>query len=189
MGVVDDMKKIIKFLKFSGILFLISIILAGIWYSHLYLQYKQNLDSVLSNSYEEFQTVDSTLYKMAVIAEGEQRIRRWVAQQACWSNVYFEDKSSFNRILEFYIWYVCISLHYDDKQIFRLWCHYSIFVDGYGYGLNNASMKYFGKNTENLSLEQKAAIIVMVRSPDLYRPGSESSKKRVQQLLEKYKNL
>ena len=177
----------VKCLKAISVIAIITIlILFLLWYSLSFFHYKSEVDRILLTSYKEYKVTDGSLYKLSVIAAGgEERILTWASQRAYWDISWEKSKESkivsqFNSLL----WRFCFQIHYSKKDIFLLWCHYSIYMDG--YGLNNASNKIYGKNIQDLSIMQKATIITMLDGPAIYTPGSEQSKVRVKQILAEY---
>ena len=177
------MKRILKY-SFAIIVTIFGLLAA--WYGFGFLQYKNEIDHVLVNSDKMYKDVDSSLYKLSVIAEGEKGIVRWASQRAYWDIAHHKEDKNLTRQLNSLLWFYCIQLHYNQKEIFKLWCHYSLYIDG--YGLNNAALKYFGKSIKELSLEEKAAIVAMVKSPSRYEPGSEKSIERIKYILERFHN-
>lgn len=183
------MKKIIKYLiKCLLILTVVLIILFVAWYIISFLQYKDEIDYILSISQKEYANFDNSLYQLSVIAEGEKGILIWASYRLYWdiSGKKTKEKQIVKQVNGL-LWYYCVKLHYSKEDVFILWCHYSVYIED--YGLNNASLKYFGKNIQDLSLKQKATIVAMVKNPTIYIPGSEPSKIRVEQILSKYKGM
>lgn len=75
-------------------------------------------------------------------------------------------------------WHVWLRVLYSDSEIFRIWL--SMAPYGEGRGMNEASEHYFAKSIDKLSCYQIAQLVVMVRSPSMFKPGSTRSEKRIE---------
>lgn len=74
-------------------------------------------------------------------------------------------------------------IHLNEHQVFGLWVDCAI--SQCGYGLTEASRKYFGKELSKLSVRELAGLVAAVRSPARYAPGSEHGEKRATEILDK----
>jgi membrane carboxypeptidase/penicillin-binding protein len=83
------------------------------------------------------------------------------------------------------LWRGASLMHFTEQEIFGLWVECALSrCDG---GLNFIARKYFGKELLELSQRELASLVAVVRSPTRYAPGTESGKKRTNEILEKAK--
>ena len=106
------------------------------------------------------------------------------ARQAYWSLV-FKDKRSGNLSwhLNNLLWEMASCLHFGEQEVFGLWVNCALF--DCGEGLREAARKYYGKRLPELSRRELAGLVVLVRSSTRFKPGSEGSEKRINEILEK----
>ena len=74
-------------------------------------------------------------------------------------------------------WHLWVWIRYTDMETFQLWLAMALY--GSGRGMNEASMLNFNSKIEELSCNQLAQLVVMVRSPSIFKPGSKRSNKRI----------
>jgi hypothetical protein len=74
-------------------------------------------------------------------------------------------------------WQLWITVLYTEDEIFRIWLAVSPYENG--RGMLSAAKYYFDNDLESLSCHQLAQLVVMVRSPSRFKPGSERSESRI----------
>ena len=178
--------KILKKL-FIGCAFLLFAVLFAlmVWVFNSFSIYTNDIDKVVQQSREILGPDINELKKLAVVAEGHRGIKTWGARQAYYDLSYRHRSPSmgvwqFNGML----WYLLLPAYLNEDELFYLWCHYALYTDD--WGLNHAAIKFYGKPILQLTLEQQASLMAMVRSPTWYKIGTEQSKKRIKQILELY---
>jgi hypothetical protein len=126
------------------------------------------------------------LYQIAVAAESKEGIRTYAMKQACW---YVGCKEKPQRMLAWHfngaLYLISSYLHFSDEQVFSLWTYYAPYERGRGLG--NAALNYYEKPLSELNEQQLASLVVAVRSPSRYKPGTERSERRVKEILKKVK--
>lgn len=120
------------------------------------------------------------LYQLALRAETKQGILNYVSKALAHRSA-GERESVGAWQLRMMRWYFAVSALYSEHEQFVLWLELAPFERG--RGLNAASLYFFGKPLSRLTEEELAALVAMVRSPSVFRPGSERSKERVRFLL------
>ena len=85
------------------------------------------------------------------------------------------------------LWVLLLPLHYNEQQIFGLWC--SLVPNGHGCGLNEVAVIRYGKNLDALDLEQLATLIVLARSPVHFANRPDLLNEDAQRLIHKYEKI
>ncbi len=85
------------------------------------------------------------------------------------------------------LWVLLLPLHYNEQQIFGLWC--SLVPNGYGCGLNEVAVMRYGKNLNALDLEQLATLIVLARSPVRFANRPDLLNEDAQRLIHNYEKI
>ncbi len=75
-------------------------------------------------------------------------------------------------------WHFWIWVLYSEEEQYKLWL--AMTPNGSGErGMHKASQQYFNKPLDQLSCYQLAQLVVSVRSPSRFNPGSERSNQRI----------
>jgi hypothetical protein len=158
----------------------------GIWYALSFLPHLSELEAVAARGNSSGSNVEKVLYPLAIAGESKERIRSWAVRQAYWSLAH--DRSG-GGMLTWHannlLWDVATRAHLNEHQVFGLWVDCAI--SQCGYGLTEASRKYFGKELSNLSVRELAGLVAAVRNPGEYAPGSERGEKRANDILDEAK--
>ena len=126
-------------------------------------------------TYSELSKNHLLLEKMAIKEETQNGILRYAAHSLAVDNIKHGFRNYWHLIgLHWHLW---IWIRYTDNEIFQLWL--AMVPNGSGRGMNEASMFYFNSKIEDLSCNQLAQLVVMVRSPSMFKPGSDRSNKRI----------
>ena len=77
-------------------------------------------------------------------------------------------------------WIIAIKLErqYTKDEIIALYLNQVDFVNG-AVGIRSAAKVYFGKETKDLTIEESAVLVGMLKNPALYNPAKEKRKKLV----------
>jgi hypothetical protein len=117
------------------------------------------------------------LEKIAVNEEGRDGIARYISHSLAIEHTQSNFRGLWHLIgLHWHLW---VGLMYTEQEQYSLWLalvHY-----GKGQGMNAASTFYFNKSIEQLSCYQLAQLVVMVRAPTMFKPGSKRSEKRIKE--------
>lgn len=156
----------------------------GVWYALSFLPHVGEIRAASARGNAAASKVEKVLYPLAVAGESNERIRSWAARQAYWSLVFEESGTNMlgwhaNNLL----WNVAVRVHLTEQETFGLWVDCAI--SHCGYGLTEASRKYFGKELSKLSARELAGLVAAVRSPARYGPGSERGEERATEILER----
>jgi penicillin-binding protein 1A len=84
-------------------------------------------------------------------------------------NLYFSHKQTLTRKLKEFITAIQIERHYSKREILEMYLTQTYFGAG-AYGIQAAAQKYFGKNIENLNLEECALLVAILKAPSRYSP-------------------
>ncbi len=178
------MIKIVLYTLFGSLL-----LSALTWYFNSYSPYISEIKRTIEISKSEIGNEISDLYKLATIVESKKSIHVYSARTSYYHLSYSKQDVRNNTAwhLNQLLWYVSNDLHFTDEDIFYLWCHFSLNVNG--FGINNASLKYFSKPIQELSIEKQIQIIGMVKAPSIFIPGTDKGSQRTEMLLERYNGL
>lgn len=84
-------------------------------------------------------------------------------------NLYFGFHKSINRKLREIITAIQIERTYSKQEILELYLNVSYFGEGV-YGIQAAAKKYFDKDASDLTIEESAALVPILKSPVYYSP-------------------
>ncbi len=159
------------------------------WYFNSFHRYTNEIDLVVESTKKELPGNLTKLKALAIIAESEKGIINWSSRQAYYQLSYkHQNQSNTTWHLNWMLWAVAMPIYLDKDEVFLLWCHYALNYEN-RWGINNASKTIFNLPILEVSLENQAEIIAMVKSPSMYRVGSIKSKTRVKNILLQYENL
>ena len=114
---------------------------------------------------------------MAVREEGRNGIYRYVSHSLAGTYISKGYRNYWHLIgLQWHLW---VWLKYSEEEQYALWLAMAPY--GPGHGMNQASIYHFNKSFEELSCYQVAELVVMVRAPTRFTPGSERSKQRIKE--------
>lgn len=69
--------------------------------------------------------------------------------------------------LDFALWSLLVQLHTSKNQIYGLYC--TLAYNGQGYGANKLSMRLFSRPLSELSDEEAATLVLVLKSPKQYQ--------------------
>lgn len=154
----------------------------AVWYGSSFLPYVSQIKEVLEKSNKDAQPVIDSLYIYAIAAGTEKEIRYWAVRQAYSSLSYSENRTkSIYWHADNILWYFASHLHFNNEEIFGLWL--SCAISECGKGFHAAARKYYGKELAELSQRELLGLVAMVKSPSIFKPGSESSEKQIELIL------
>ncbi|MGX4645258.1 transglycosylase domain-containing protein [Holzapfeliella sp. JNUCC 80] len=91
-----------------------------------------------------------------------------VTQQLAKNSFLTQDQTFWRKIKEFF-YAVQLEKDYSKDQILEMYLNTSYFGNGV-YGVQDASLKYFGKNASDLTVAEAATIAGMLKGPNYYNP-------------------
>ena len=138
------------------------------FYNHDGIDYKAIIRAAIVN------------FKEGKIKEGGSTITQQLVK-----NEFLTNKRSFERKFFEAIYALSIESKYDKKYILNKYIN-TIFFGGNIYGMQTASINWFGKSIKDLKFDEFLVIVNTIPSPNNYNPYSnlENSKKRYYQALE-----
>ncbi|SRR5712692_434138 len=155
-----------------------------LWYALSFLNHVGELKAIAERGNKSVASVERVLYSLAVAGETKEGLRSYALRQAYASLVFDENPSSMlSRRANDALWYFASNLHLRDQQVFGLWVECALY--GCGRGLKEAAREYFGKELHNLSERELAGLVALVKSPSIFKPGSERGEQRTNEILEK----
>ena len=164
------------------------IIPIALWYYFSFLIHLSGLNDIVQQGTSIVSSAHPNLYAIA-IADGSKEsirvhaIREAYEQLACKGRTNGKLSWHLNNALWYYVSY----LHFSEPQIFAIWAYYAPYEEG--YGLQKASLHYFNKPLSVLDNRGLAALVIVGRDVQRYRPGSDKSEQRINQVLEKMKAI
>ena len=84
-------------------------------------------------------------------------------------NLYFTHKQTLGRKLKELITAIQIERHYSKREILEMYLTQTYFGGG-AYGIQAAAQRYFSKNVEDLTLDECALMIAVLKAPTWYSP-------------------
>ena len=179
------MLKVIRITAFILILIVLVPIIVAVSYEIIvFYQYKSNLDEIITQTHPLHRNPPETAYNLAVLSEGKERIKSYAAQI-----LLCEFSLDKNEVLvwplDYASWTILIGIIYNEKEIFTLWCHIAPYEEG--RGLNRSAIYRYNKDLNQLSLEELATVIALVKAPIHFSKNSEKLNKRVNDLIIRYK--
>ena len=84
-------------------------------------------------------------------------------------NLYFTHKQTMSRKLKEFITAIQIERHYSKQEILEMYLTQTYFGGG-AYGIQAAGQRYFSKDVEELTLEECALLIAVLKAPTRYSP-------------------
>jgi membrane carboxypeptidase/penicillin-binding protein PbpC len=167
-----------RLIKYTGIL-LILIVLSPIFYTLSYYILEINPHSAsiekLIQPYQRRSTNHRIMERMAVQEEGRSGISSYVAHTLAVENTDKDFRNLWHLIgLHWQLW---LRLTYSEQEQFSMWLALAPY--GPGRGMDHASIHHFEKPFEELNCYQLAELVVMVRAPSMFSPGSERAQQRI----------
>ena len=181
------MKLLFKFILSFLVIIAIGSSLVIVIYDFIgFRPYRARINAIINNTHRLHHTPPKAVYALATLSESNKRIKSYVAQ-----SLLIEFRLNKHRMLrwhmEYALWNFLLGLHFEDKDVFVLWCHLSPFEKG--RGLNNSANHHYGRNLDQLNNEELATIITIVKAPIFYKTHPIKLKKKVNTLLEEYANI
>ena len=169
-------------------LFLISvpILLPIIWYVISFLPNRPIMNRYISHGETISTSAPKDLYDLAVLRETLPGIRRFAVAQSYRTIITETSNSKLVHHFDNLVWYIASYIHYTDKEIYYIWLDCA--VEMCDFGLDMASIKYLGKSIEDLNIHELAGLVVLVRGPSIFKPGSNRFEEHIDKLLEAYKS-
>ena len=169
--------KVIKYI--SGILFLI--ICTPLIYTTVYylVEIRPHINEIEEKIkiYKKSSLNLTLMENIAVREEGRNGIARFVSHSLAVENT----KSGFRSIwhLMGVHWHLWVRVMYSEQEQYLLWLAMAPY--GKGRGMNEAAFSHFKKSLDELSCYQIVQLVVMVRAPTIFIPGSKKSEKRIKE--------
>ena len=170
----------IKAVKYIiGFLTIILVSIVAYTTTYYFVEIKPNKVAIqkLIDSYELNSSSYETLEKMAVTEEGRNGIANYVAHSIAVEKTgkgfrnYWHFKGTH--------WHLWIRLLYSEREIYKMWLALAPY--GGGRGMKEASMYHFKKPLEQTSCYELAQLVVMVKAPSKFKPGSINSENRIKE--------
>jgi len=155
------------------------------WYAVFFLPHLNELKAQAKYGQENVLPVKAALYPLAIAAEGEKGIRIGAIRNAYWSVLSRSNEPTVRRHINGLLWMLVSYIHFDEQEIFGIWANCTLL--GCDKGLPEAARKYYGKPISDMSQRELAGLVVLLKSPTVFRPGSERSEKRIEVIMEKVK--
>ena len=158
------------------------------WYLVSFFPYLTELHEISKRGNQNIVVFYDKLKFLATTVESEQGVRSYAMRQAYRSLVVVGKNKQSNVSLHANnaLWLLASYVHFDSHTVFGIWADCALY--GCGKGLSEAARKYYGKSIENLSDEELAGIVLLVRNPQGFGPNSEKTEEQVNELLKKLKS-
>ena len=155
------------------------------WFIFVYQPDLHHIRRWVQSGHRAAQPILETLYPLALERESQRGIEHYAVHIAFLERYpHPVPQSALLRSGHRALWSLTTHLLLSDDESFGLWV--SCAYHGCNAGLPAASERYYAKSINELSLEEQAALVVLVSSPGEYPPGSESSKHAVKALIDRH---
>jgi hypothetical protein len=167
-----------KVMKYIGAI-LVVIIIAPLIYTTLYflIEIRPHTESIgeMIEIYNNKSPNLTLMENMAVSEEGRSGMASYVSHSLAVDNT----ESGFRNLWHLIglHWHLWVRVMYSEQEQYSLWLALAPY--GKGRGMNEAAIYHFNKPLEQLSCYQLAQLVVMVRAPSRFKPGSEKSEQRI----------
>jgi len=148
----------------------------------VFKSYRLHIESIIQGSHSFYKKPSKALLEIATITEGK-RFKSYVAQMSLirfGRNIH--DMLKWH--IEYALWVLLLGIHFDNDEIFTLWCYFAPYEKG--TGLNESANFYYGRAIEQLNEKEIALIIAMIKAPSYYKDHPKKLEERVDELLSKY---
>jgi hypothetical protein len=181
------MKKIVKIFLIGLGTLIGGVVLSVIVYDFMVFQpYCSQIKTFIQNSHPLYKRPPKALHNIAILAEGKNGIRSHVVQ-----SLLIQFGRNKQRMLNWHcdslLWMLLMDLHFTEAENFALWCYFTPYE--HGVGLHESANFYYGRNLDQLSLEEMTTVVARGRYPLVYQKYPEKLEKRVNDLLAKYLSM
>ena len=157
-----------------------------VWYSMSFLPHLSELKSLSEQGLVIKNEANPAFYQLAVIGEGESRMRSYAMSQSYQFLVNERrQQRTFTAMLNKMLWWGASYLHFNDEKMFGIWVKCGLYVCD--KGLPYASQRFLNKPISELNVDELAGLVVLVKSPSVYSHDSARMNEKKTQLLEKLK--
>jgi hypothetical protein len=167
-----------KVMKYIGAI-LVVIVIAPLIYTTLYflIEIRPHTESIgkMIGIYNIKSPNLTLMENMAVSEESRSGMASYVSHSLAVDNT----ESGFRNLWHLFglHWHLWVRVMYSEQEQYSLWLALAPY--GKGRGMNEAAIYHFNKPLEQLSCYQLAQLVVMVRAPSWFKPGSEKSEQRI----------
>lgn len=155
-----------------------------IWYSISFLPHLCEINRLVESGNKKAKPILHSFYPLAVAGETKEGIRTYAMRKAYGSLVYSKNRKGMGSWhLNNMLWYFASHIHLTDQEVFGLWVNCSLY--DCNKGLSEASQVYYEKSLQDLSIQEQAGLVALVRSLSMYKVGSKKSKNRIKKITEK----
>jgi hypothetical protein len=179
--------------KIINILFLIIILIdavpavaVSIYYFSEFRPHLPVIEKMIAEAPAVYKAPPRELVRASKLVQGDARIsyqatKHLVAQQlGCRMNI---GKWHFSNLM----WELLIHMHFDDNEIFTLWCYTLPY--GKGRGVMGAAQELYQRDPDQLNTEELIAIVVNGKAPGRYKANPTEFQERVATYIQRYNEL
>ncbi|HEY6093563.1 MAG TPA: transglycosylase domain-containing protein [Gallionellaceae bacterium] len=155
------------------------------WYALSFLPHLMELNLIAREGAKVRESANPAFYRLAIVGESKERIRSYAIREAYWSLVAARGQArTINRQLDEGLWLLMSYVHFSDDEAFALWIECALY--GCGHGLMEAAQKHFKKPIGDLTEDELAALVALVKGPGMFAPGTPRGEERKQGILNAY---
>lgn len=175
--------KWVKGIFAAFLFFIVGLSISLIYFSNSsFKPYQRAVEHRLSLANIEYQGDLSSITKLIIAIEGKSNLAQSGARSAYHelSHSKLDSKARKNTSWLFnnLIWWLSFEVSYSETELVYLFLEFN--------HVNDLSNKYYGDSIINISFENQAQIIAMLKGPSLYIPKSEKGLYRLKVALDKY---
>ena len=167
------MKKILKWI-FGGfvLILLVPIVCFLVYAGAAFLPEKGNIDQIIASASFEDSHVSEDIRSLIKASVNTDQKPSWSVARLLVPK-YRTNERGFVQSwqLQWAAWTALVDLVYGDDEVYTLFC--ASVYNGEGYGLNELSIRMFGKPLSTLSLDESAQVVAYTRAPNMYKNDIE----------------
>jgi hypothetical protein len=174
------MKKLFKPIFISSSIIVVCISLILIVYDLIaFRKYLPVIEKQINGAHIFYKNKPKRVYDIAMLAENK-RLNSYVVQVLL-TNFDQNKNGMIKWHIEYFLWNLLLKIHFNDDEIFTLWCDMFPFENG--KGLNESANFFYGRNIDHLNAEEITSIIARLKAPLYYKKNPQELEKRVKELL------
>lgn len=178
------MRKKIRMIVVGIMGVMVGMLLAILIYNvFIFQQYYPDIQSYIQSAHPLEKSPPQALMNAALLVEGKNGIRNMISRK-----LLFQFGRNTQRMLtwhvEYALWSLLVGLYVPDNEEMTLWCSFLPYK--HGMGINNSANFYYGRNIDQLRIEELMTLIVRSKAPFYFTQYPDELKKVTQKFLDRY---
>jgi len=167
------MKRVLKWFLGAVILILLIPIVCFLFYAGtVFLPVKGDIDQIVSSAAFEDSNSSNNLRSLIRASLNSDTKPSWFVARLLVPKFRTNERGFVQAWqLQWAAWAVLVDFAYDEDAVYTLFC--TLIYNGEGNGLNELSIRMFGKPLSSLTLDESAQVIAYTRAPNIYKKDLE----------------